>query len=95
MFYKISQPLQDQEPTLGVDIEGDDEDDMDWTPGMERRGLRAFLVVTYISFLCIVCSLETIRPDYSLTPEPLKCSSMSRMNPRRHEHASSSLIGGN
>jgi hypothetical protein len=37
MFYKISQPLRDEDPTLGVDMEGDDEDDMDWTPGMERR----------------------------------------------------------
>jgi hypothetical protein len=36
-FYKISQPLQDQDPTLGDDMEGDDEDDMDWTPDMERR----------------------------------------------------------
>jgi hypothetical protein len=36
MFYKISQPLQDQDPTLGVDMEGDNEDDMDWTPGMKR-----------------------------------------------------------
>jgi hypothetical protein len=36
-FREISRPLQDQDPTLGVDMEGDDEDDIDWTPGMERR----------------------------------------------------------